>query len=175
MDKMMAGVPAAVVESCMCQNHLRVYQTVDPCLHSLWLSSEPALLLTIQGVTDANDARTLTKATICYRLPGRLLERSVIGPEYSRNDQKTPSLQGKKKYSRSRERCEGLIQGQEKNREYQTVQGYQRQNQDDLSSGEENNKKYEQQEKKSTYIYQNKAVKPVIILRIRVKRSEGQK
>ena len=47
MDKMMAGVTVAVVESCMCQNHLRVYYTADSGLHSLWFSSEPALLLTI--------------------------------------------------------------------------------------------------------------------------------
>lgn len=47
---------------------------------------------------EANDGRTLTMVTICYQLLGRLLERSVIGPELSRNDQKAPSLQeGEKK------------------------------------------------------------------------------
>lgn len=54
-------------------------------------------LANVYGDTDANDAKTLSKAAICYRVPWKLLQRFVIGPEFNRNKGlKKPKLPIKK-------------------------------------------------------------------------------
>lgn len=125
---------------------------------------------------EANDGRTLTMVTICYQLLGRLLERSVIGPELSRNDQKAPSLQEgeKKKKSTANQRKDVKswsrgIRSPGNTKESRSARGRIKMTWvlEKKTIKDTNNKR------KSSCFYQNKAIKCVILL-IRIKRSEGQ-
>ena len=61
---------------------------------------------------------------MCYRVIWILLEKSVIGPGFNTNDQKTLKLQLKKKRKVKQIKREmfKISLGQEKNREEQTIQ-----------------------------------------------------